>query len=193
MGGRTKMEDMNNAEPAKKGFLERVTLLAATGLGLGYAPVAPGTVGTILGIPLALAITVLYGHIWWQVGIAAALTLIAIPICDGAEKSFGEKDDGRIVADEYMLFPICFVGQLPLCRMFAAGGVEAKQAAAFLVVAFLVARVCDILKPTPARQIQRVKGGLGVVLDDLFASFYAWILLWGLRDWLLRFVANYFG
>ncbi len=187
------MEEPIAAAPAKKGFWERMTLLAATGLGLGYAPFASGTVGTILGIPLALAVTALYGHIWWQVGIAAALTLLAIPICDGAEKSFGEKDDGRIVADEYMLFPICFVGQLPLWRMFTAGGIEAKQAAAFLVAAFLVARICDILKPTPARQIQRVKGGLGVVLDDLFASLYSWILLWGLRDWLLRFVANYFG
>lgn len=181
---------MDIAGPAKKGLLERVTLLAATGFGLGYAPFASGTVGTLLGIPLAIAITVLHGHIWWQVGIATALTLLAIPICDGAEKSFGKKDDGRIVADEYMLFPICFIGQLPLCRMFAAGGLEAKQAAAFLIAAFLVARVCDILKPTPARQIQRVKGGLGIVLDDLFASLYSWVILWGLRDYLLRFVAN---
>ena len=179
------MEEPIAAAPVKKGFWEHMTLLAATGLGLGYAPFASGTVGTILGIPLALAVTALYGHIWWQVGIAAALTLLAIPICDGAEKSFGVKDDGRIVADEYMLLPICFIGHAPLWRMLLTGGETAIRAALFVGAIFAISRITDILKPSPARQIQAVRGGLGIVLDDLIADIYAWILIWGVSGYIL--------
>lgn len=163
-----------------KNFFERVALMMATGLGLGYSPFAPGTCGALLGIPLALALSLLDGKTWLQVAIALFLTLLAIPICDAGEKIFQKKDDGRIVADEYMLLPICYIGQGPIWHKLMEGGSATKEAILFIAFSFVISRIVDILKPSPCRQIQRVNGGLGVVLDDLFASIYSWIIIWGL-------------
>lgn len=169
----------------KTGFLAKLTVVVASGFGLGLSPFASGTCGAILGIPLGLAVSTI-GNIWIQIAVCAALVLLAIPICDGAEKFYGKKDDGRIVADEYMLLPICFIGQGNLWKMITAGGEGRTDALALVAFAFVVSRIIDILKPTPARQIQAVKGGLGVVLDDLFASIYSWIFVWCLRDYIFR-------
>ena len=167
---------------AEKSIMQRAVLAVATGFGLGYAPVASGTFGALLGLPLALSLTVLHAHLYWQIGICVVLTLLAIPICDAAERMLGEKDDGRIVADEYLTLPICVIG-LPLAGMMRNG--QMLQALILLGTAFVLSRICDILKPTPARQLQRVKGGLGIVLDDAFSTFYALILTHGAAD-LLR-------
>ena len=164
-------------------ILQRVTLAVATGFGLGRAPVASGTFGALLGLPLALGFTVLHDRLYWQIGICAALSLLAVPICGAAERFFGEKDDGRIVADEYLTLPICVIG-LPIVQMMRGG--QVMQGLILLGTAFVLSRVCDILKPTPARQLQRVKGGLGIVLDDVFASFYALILTYGAQDFVLE-------
>ena len=131
----------------------------ATGFGLGNAPIASGTWGTLPGIPLAYLIFTYLPNLWMQIAACAALVLIAIPICDCCEPFFGKKDDGRIVADEYMIFPLCMIG-LPFTP-------------ATLIMAFLVARVCDIIKPPPARNLERLSNGLGIVIDDFFATLYA--------------------
>ncbi len=169
-------------------FMNRAILSVATGLGLGYSPFAPGTCGALLGIPLGLALSRFYGNLWIQIGVALALTLLAIPVCDAAEKLFGKKDDGRIVADEYMLLPICFIGQGPIWD-WLVGGEKTLDAVVFLVIAFVISRAVDILKPSPCRQIQSVKGGLGIVLDDFVASLYSWILVWGLFPYAMRLFA----
>jgi phosphatidylglycerophosphatase A len=96
-----------------------------------------------------------------QAAIAVALAAVAIPVCGAAEKSFGVKDDRRIVADEYLTFPICTIGLPCLAAPW------------ILAVAFVVNRAMDVLKPFPARQIQAVPGGPGIVLDDVFSSLYA--------------------
>jgi phosphatidylglycerophosphatase A len=134
-------------------------MLLATGFGLGYSPVASGTVGSLLGVLIVLAENGLGLSVGWQIVSAAILALVSIPICDVAEKSFPKKDDGRIVADEYLTFPICMLG-LP-CQPWV------------VAMAFLSCRVLDIVKPPPARQIQAVPGGLGVALDDIVSSLYA--------------------
>ena len=139
--------------------MKRLAILFATGFGLGLSPVASGTFGTLPGILLAMAMAGLPAC--RQVVIAAFLALLAVPLCDIAEKAFGRKDDGRIVADEYLTFPICMIG-LP----FAAHPW-------LLALGFLTHRVCDIIKPSPARQIQAVPGGVGIVLDDVISSLYA--------------------
>ena len=168
---------------SSRSILQRITLAVATGFGLGRAPVASGTFGALLGLPLALGLTVLHRHLGWQIAICAALSLLAVPVCDAAERFFGEKDDGRIVADEYLTLPICVIG-LPIAEMLRGG--QVMQGLILLGTAFVLSRVCDILKPTPARQLQRVRGGLGIVLDDVFASFYALILTYGARDFVLE-------
>lgn len=172
----------NQEQPQPQSFLQRITIAVATGFGLGKAPVASGTFGALLGLPLALGVTVLHEHLYLQISICAALSLLAVPICDAAERFFGEKDDGRIVADEYLTLPICVIG-LPIARMMRDG--QVMQGLSLLGTAFVLSRICDILKPTPARQLQRVTGGLGIVLDDVFASFYALILTYGAQDFLL--------
>lgn len=150
----------------------KIILGLATGGGLGYAPVASGTFGTLPGLLLMLALAPLWREprLWpWQALAALALAALAIPICGAAERHFQNKDDGRIVADEYLTFPIGLLG-LPLT-------------APVLILAFLTNRAMDILKPPPARRLQDCHGGLGIVIDDCIAAFYSlWInhLLWRL-------------
>jgi phosphatidylglycerophosphatase A len=137
----------------------RLAVLLATGFGLGLSPVASGTVGSLLGVLIAGATVSL--SVLGQAAVAVVLAVIAIPICGIAERHFGQKDDRRIVADEYLTFPLCLIGINWVLHPWLLG------------VAFVTNRLLDIVKPPPARQIQQLKGGLGVVLDDVFSSLYA--------------------
>jgi phosphatidylglycerophosphatase A len=142
--------------------MKKFAMLLANGFGLGLSPVASGTVGTLLALPIVWFFCKLLevsGGIFWQCGIALVLSLIAIPICSVAEKHYGTKDDGRIVADEYLTFPICMIG-LPWNPWV-------------LLIAFLSCRFFDIVKPAPANQLQRIHGGFGIVIDDVVASLYS--------------------
>ena len=163
-------------------LLRKLSVLIANGFCLGNARYASGTDGSLLGIPLVFAISSLQGRLGWQIGICAVLVVLAIVVCDIAERHYGKKDDGRIVADEYLLLPIGFLDRGNLWAALTGG--QTKEVLILLAVGFAIARAVDILKPSPARQIQAVKGGLGVVLDDLVASLYTWILLWGLSRYL---------
>lgn len=139
--------------------MKKLILLFANGFGTGLSPVASGTTGTLPGLAIAYA---LHGLWWpWQAAICLAMTLLAIPICDAAEKIYGGKDDGRVVADEYFTFPICLIG-LPWIENIW-----------ILPMAFVVCRVLDIWKPFPAYQAQSLKGGLGIVTDDFVSTTYA--------------------
>lgn len=155
---------------------QKVTVFVATGFGLGLiTPVAPGTVGTLPGVLLALWVS--QQNLPLQIVTCLGMTLLAVPICDVAERVLLKKDDGRICADEWMLFPICIIG-LPLLQHL------------WLVpVCFVVARICDIIKPPPARRLQDLHGGIGIVIDDFFASLYALAinhaLFWGLGAFVL--------
>lgn len=134
-------------------------LLLAIGLGTGLLP-ASGTAATVLGIPLVLAMPWLgLGSVWSQAIACLTLTLLAIPLCGLAEAHYKRKDDGRIVADEYLTFPIVMLG-LPHAPLVFA-------------VAFLTNRFFDIIKPPPANQLQSIKGGLGIVIDDFIACLFS--------------------
>jgi len=147
-------------ELAKAGGWRKPIILLATGFGLGLSPVASGTAGTLLGLPIMLGLAPLWTHsLMAQMSAALCLALLAIPMCDVAEKHFGRKDDGRIVADEFMTFPIGLLG-LPLTPWV-------------LVLAFFTNRVFDVLKPFPAYRLQRLSGGLGIVVDDCVAALYS--------------------
>lgn len=138
--------------------MKKFWVWVASGFGLGYSPVASGTTGSLPGVALAWVINASLS--WtWQVPIALALTALAVPLCGVAEKFYGTKDDGRIVADEWMLFPLCVIGLPAHPLMFA--------------VAFVFARLFDIVKLWPAHGLQRLTGGLGIVIDDFFAMLYA--------------------
>ena len=145
--------------------LEKILVLLSTGFGLGLSPWMPGTVGSIWGVLIAWVMNVNLPTPWWQGIVAAALAILSIPICDAGEKKFGTKDPHPVVADEYLTFPICVIGLPPAPWVFA--------------VAFVVNRAMDILKPFPARQLQRLPGGLGITIDDVFSSLYSLAVNWG--------------
>jgi len=129
----------------------------AVGFGTGWSPVMPGTVGTLVGVPLAWGLMQIPGA-GMQAIVCAALTLLAIPICGLAEKIIGGKDPGCIVADEYLTLPITVIG---LSSPWA------------LLSGFVLHRIFDITKPPPIKQLQHIHGGFGIVVDDFLAALIA--------------------
>ncbi len=142
-----------------RAWWRKSVILLATGFGCGLSPVASGTIGTLPGLLLMLVLQPIWQGTLVPITIAATLTLLAIPVCDLAEKHFGKKDDGRIVADEFLTFPIGLLG-LPLEPWLVA-------------VAFCANRFFDVWKPFPARSLQQLPGGWGIVMDDVFAALYS--------------------
>lgn len=141
-------------------FTRRLLLAVATGFGLGYSPLASGTAGALLGLPLMYILSGIWsGPLFWQIFWSALLALAALPSCSHAEKHFQTKDDRRIVADEYLTFPIGLIG-LPLTIPV-------------LAMAFITNRAMDILKPFPAASAQRLPGGYGIVADDAISAVYS--------------------
>jgi phosphatidylglycerophosphatase A len=136
--------------------------LLATGFGIGYSPVAPGTLGTLIAIPVYYFLSAIPSPIY-------EITLIgffflSVWISENAEIFFGKKDDQRIVIDEMMGFLITMLW--------------VPKATHFIVIGFFLFRFFDILKPFPIRRLERgLKGGFGVVLDDVIAGVYANIIL----------------
>ena len=144
----------------------------ATGAGAGFSPVLPGTVGTLWGIPLAWAVFQL-DELWMRIAVCALLTLIAIPICAIAEPLLCRgKDPGCIVADEFCTLPICYLGLLFTPAVIIAG--------------FIFHRIFDITKPPPIRQSQKLKGGIGIVADDVLAALFALAANHILFSWILK-------
>jgi phosphatidylglycerophosphatase A len=150
---------MNDTERRASSACPKPILCLATGFGLGLSPVAPGTAGALIGVALAGATAAL--ALWGQIVLSIALTAVAIPICGLAERHFGSKDDKRIVADEYMTFPLCAIGLPILSEPWVLG------------MAFVTNRLFDVIKPPPARGMQKLSGGWGVVGDDFFSALYA--------------------
>jgi phosphatidylglycerophosphatase A len=145
------------------GFLvEKLIKAAATGLGLGHVPVAPGTAGTLLGIPLFLLFSPLSPPVY--LAVLLGCTGAAFWITGRAERIFQEKDSQKIVLDEVVgfLWTMSFISPTP----------------SHLAAGFLLFRLLDIVKPFPAGFLQRkAPGGYGVVLDDVAAGIYGSILL----------------
>lgn len=136
--------------------------LLAFGFGTGLAPKAPGTVGSLVAFPLFWA-TANLGPIV-QVGIAAALFAFGVWLCGESAKRLGVHDHGGIVWDEIVGMYLTLVVAPPTVAGWAA--------------AFVLFRFFDIVKPWPIRDLDhRLRGGLGIMLDDLAAALYAASLL----------------
>ena len=134
----------------------------ASGFYTGYFPVAPGTIGSLVGI---LAFFLLQGVPFTTYAIVVILTLIAgIYISGEAEKIYQTKDSSHIVIDEIAGIFFTFI-YLP-------------KGISFLLAGFAVFRFFDILKPFPIRSIdEKIKGGWGIMFDDVLAGIYANILI----------------
>ena len=140
-------------------------VLLATGGGVGFLPLVPGTFGTLLGLPLAYGIAHLPG-VALQIGAISAVIAASIPICSTAALQLGgAKDPGAIVLDEIAAVPIVFAF-IPPDRL-------SWHSPWVWLAGFVLFRLFDITKPPPARQLERLPEGLGIVADDLAAAGYA--------------------
>lgn len=135
----------------------------ALGFGAGLSPVAPGTFGTLVALPVAWALHAL-GSDALFVAVIVALLVIGAWASQVTGRHMGVADHGAIVIDEVAAFLLVlfFVGDNPLRQAFA----------------FLLFRVFDIVKPPPIGYVDgAVKNGVGVMLDDLLAAGYTLLLL----------------
>lgn len=143
--------------------------MIATGLGVGYSPVAPGTVGSFIGILLIFLLSrwqFIEGQrviVHWLV--VAVISAIGIWAASRAEIILAKRDPPQIVIDE-------IVGQL-----LTFGLIFRNPRVNLLFLGFLFFRFFDIVKPFPIKSLERVPFGFGIVLDDLAAGFYASLLL----------------
>ncbi len=152
----------------KKVLTDPVNFLAF-GLGTGLSPIAPGTVGSLLGVALAW-LTIDLG-LYVQLGVAVAVSVVGIWICGESARRIGVHDHGGIVWDEIAGMYVTLLVAPPTILGYALG--------------FVLFRLFDIAKPWPIRDLDhRLGGGLGIMLDDLAAALYALILL-GLYGWLM--------
>lgn len=153
-----------------------IRLFVAQGFGLGWIPFAPGTFGSLLGL-VWFAMLIATGTFWAYLAGAIEGIAFSIWLCDDAEKILGETDPPSVVLDEIIAIPFCFLpwvfiewwrhDALPTVSYFFNG----RQLWLTLGIVALF-RVFDIWKPWPVRQIQRLPGGWGVTVDDLFAAVY---------------------
>jgi phosphatidylglycerophosphatase A len=138
--------------------MRRFILFLSSNAGLGYAPVASGTFGTLAGIPAFYLLSrfppLLFLVTW------GGLLFLSFWVSGAAGRIYGVVDDGRIVIDELVGYLVT-VAFLPFSWEAA-------------ILGFFLFRLFDILKPPPASWFdQKMKNGYGVVLDDVAAGVYA--------------------
>ena len=161
---------MKGVRPPARFLLQHPAHFYALGFGSGLAPVAPGTFGTLVAIPIAVVL--------WTVGsdasfVAAVLLLglLGVWAAQVTGRSLGVPDHGAIVCDEVVAFLLIlfFTGPDPLP----------------ILVAFFLFRLFDVVKPPPIRFFDvRWKNGWGVMFDDLLAALYTLLVLALIRWWL---------
>jgi phosphatidylglycerophosphatase A len=134
----------------------------ACGLGTGLLPIAPGTAGTALGVALYFILMEL--PLLWYAVTVLLFFFLGIGLTQAASRHLGVHDHPAIVWDEIVGY---------LITMMAA-----PRHLGWMLMGFVLFRLFDIVKPWPIRQIDRhVLGGLGIMLDDLVAGIYSWVLL----------------
>ncbi len=137
-------------------------MFLATGFRTGNIPFAPGTFGSLIGLPLCFALAGMSTApaILWTL----LFIFFAVWIADAAEKILEQNDPGCIVIDEIAGMVVALVG-LPFNPIT-------------VVIGFIIFRILDIFKPFPIRDLdKRIPGGLGVVADDVAAGIITNLLL----------------
>ena len=144
--------------------MKRLAVVVSTGFYCGYAPVAPGTVGSALGLVVFGVLRAIASPLGEVVTIAVLLA-VGVWSASVTERYVGRTDPGIIVIDE-------IVGMLLTFAYLNVGFGS-------LVFGFVLFRVFDIVKPYPARACERLPGGWGVMADDVVAALYAQAVLRG--------------
>ena len=136
--------------------------LLSLGFGSGLSPFAPGTCGTLAAIPLYLLLAQL--PFWYYLAAVAVAFAIGVYLCGYTSKALGEHDHGGIVWDEFVGFWITMIA-VPVTWQWILAG-------------FVLFRLFDIVKPWPVRVADaKMKGGFGIMFDDVLAALYALIVL----------------
>ena len=136
--------------------------VCALGFGVGAVPVAPGTFGTLLAVPLYFLMQPL--ALSWYLAIVAALFIFGVVCCHVTARNLGVHDHPAIVWDEIVGY---------LVTMTAA-----PRGWPWIVIGFVLFRFFDIAKPWPVRQVDhRIGGGIGIMLDDVVAALYSALVL----------------
>lgn len=143
--------------------VDRLAKAIATALGAGYVPIAPGTAGTAVTIPLAWVCRSLP---LWQYGVVCvAITAIAIWAADRADRAWGTHDCQKIVVDEVAGYMVT------MALVDRAHWIP-------LLAGFVVFRILDSVKPPPVRLLEdKLPGGWGVVLDDVGAGIQGMVIM----------------
>jgi phosphatidylglycerophosphatase A len=136
--------------------------LAVATWGVGYLPLMPGTFGSLVGIGVFL----LLGSLVFQVVGVAVATALGIWAASRTEQILRLKDPGKVVVDEVAGQMIALV---PV-SVFALG----KW---WIILSFILFRLFDIFKPYPARRFESLRGGWGIMMDDLVAGVYAAVIV----------------
>ena len=156
-------------QPDIKFMLSKPAHFLALGFGSGLMPKAPGTAGSLAAIPLFLLFYLTTDiPVAWTLAIIALLFILGIRYCDIAGKALGVADHGSIVWDEMvaMWLILALTPHNPV----------------IYVLDFALFRLFDIWKPFPIKQCDaKLKGGFGVMFDDLLAAGYALIVLKALQ------------
>lgn len=140
------------------------------GLGSGLSPLAPGTAGSLAALILYYLLTRAFPDPTAQQGLLAAMILVGLPLgvwATGLLVTATDQDPGRAVWDE-------FVGMWITCLLLPPTWY-------WLAAAFFAFRFFDVVKPWPARQLERLPGGWGIMADDVAAGLYGAALLNGAR------------
>ncbi len=162
---------MSRPAPSWSRLQEEPALMLAFGFGSGLSPKAPGTVGTLVGLLLAIPVALWQPWLGWA---AVVLGVIFGPqLCQAGIDVTGVEDHPGIVWDEMVaiwLVTLALPAQTPL----------------WWLAGFAAFRFFDILKPPPIMQLERIShGGWAVMMDDLMAAIYALGVVWGVHLWLL--------
>lgn len=165
-----------------QGPVDRLAIAIATGLGVGFIPLGPGTFGSLLGVAICYGLTARFKFtpdLLQQsiLIVSVALAVIGVWASARAERIFDRKDASQIVIDEVcgQLISYAFLAQ-------ALGRIGGDWRAA-LVIGFILFRFFDIAKPYPIRRLEDLGPGLGVMADDFLAGVYAAVAL----SWILAF------
>ncbi len=152
---------MNNKQIAQTVWKNPIHFLAF-GFGSGLAPVAPGTFGTVVAVPIYYLLAGL--PVWIYLFIVTVMFLFGIFLCGTTSKNLNVHDHSGIVWDEIVGY---------LVTMMAA-----PQGWQWAMLGFILFRIFDILKPWPIKWIDtRITGGFGIMFDDLVAGVFGFLIL----------------
>jgi phosphatidylglycerophosphatase A len=160
-------------ETNRNSVIDRLSIILGTGLGIGFAPFAPGTFGSLLGPPLVWGVRQAALPMGVVLGIAVVFIAIGIPICTAASAALGKHDPGQVVYDEIAAFWIVFLPHIVLGRPIGWLAV---------IGGFAFFRVFDIAKPWPVSRLEKLPDGLGIMADDLAAGVFAAACLFALEE-----------